>query len=210
MNARARCDILAGVGDFKLRALVIEDDALLSASLSDQLTDWGFDARRSRTIAEARAVLDEAWTLVLLDLALPDGSGMVIADELARRPVKPPLVIAVTGTATVEEGFQLARLGVRAYLPKPLSVPDLRQTIRVLLEKSAESQASLEAVARAEVGSAPYQEIAARVKRAMVERALELAGGNKTGAARLLQVSRQAVQQLIRSLDLPPEAAPRP
>ena len=80
----------------------------------------------------------------------------------------------------------------------------------MLLEESSESQTSLEAVARAEVGSASYQDITARVRRAMVEQALELAGGNRTGAARLLQVSRQAVQQLIRSLDLPPDAAPRP
>ena len=193
------------MSEFKLRALVVEDDPLLAGSLTDQLGDWGFDADSVGTVAAARAVLGEPWTLVLLDLALPDGSGMEVAAALARHTSRPPLVVAVTGTAKVEEGFQLAKLGVRAYLPKPLNVADLRQTIRLLLEESSQNQLSVEAVARAEVGSASYQEITARVRRAMVERALALTGGSKTGAARLLGVSRQAVQQLIRSLELPNE-----
>jgi len=41
-----------------------------------------------------------------------------------------------------------------------------------------------------------------RVRRSMAEQALAMAAGNKTGAARLLGITRQAVQQLIRDLDL--------
>jgi hypothetical protein len=41
-----------------------------------------------------------------------------------------------------------------------------------------------------------------RVRRAMAEQALAMAAGNKTGAARLLGITRQAVQQLIRDLEL--------
>jgi two-component system response regulator RegA len=187
---------------FKLRVLVVEDDPLLAETLTEQLTDWGFSVQHSETVSDALIKLEETWTLMLLDLALPDRSGLSLAQEIATRASR-PLTIAVTGTATVEEAFALAQAGVRAYLPKPLNLADLRQTISTVLEQATQDQAALEEVARAEVGSSSYQEVTARVRRAMVDQALLLSHGSKTGAARLLQVSRQAVQQLIRSLELP-------
>jgi two-component system, response regulator RegA len=189
------------VSEFRLRALVIEDDQLLSRSLRELLGDWGFDAGAAFTLAEGFEALREDWTVLLLDLGLSDGSGLKVASELANR-AKRPLTIAITGTATAEEAFQLARFGVRAYLPKPLNLADLRETLRVVLEESAGAAADLESLVRAEVGTVPYHDLTARVRRAMVERALQLAGGSKTGAARILRVSRQAVQQLIRSLEV--------
>jgi hypothetical protein len=62
---------------------------------------------------------------------------------------------------------------------------------------------TVEELVRCEVGSASYHDVAARVRRTMVEQALRLSGGNKTGAARILRISRQAVQQLMRSLEVP-------
>jgi DNA-binding NtrC family response regulator len=189
------------VSDFRLRALLVEDDPLWSSTLHEQFTDWGFDAHLAATVREARALLDRDWAIVILDIGLPDGTGMTLAEDLAQRSTR-PLTVAVTGTATVEEAFKLARLGVKGYLQKPVVVHDLRETIRVLLDDAARSATELESLAGAQVGTQSYQEVTARVRRAMVLQALQLAGGNKSGAARILQVSRQAVQQLIRSLEV--------
>ena len=190
------------LGENRLRVLIVEDDPSLSEALREQLQDWGFDAGCAHTLHAATAQLQQEWTFVMLDLALPDGSGMQIAEALARRTTK-PIIVAVSGTASVAEGFRLAQLGVQAYLPKPLRVPDLRETLRVLLEDSANNADMLEALASSSVGTSSYHEVTDRIRRAMVMQALRLAGGNKTGAARILKLSRQAVQQLVRSFELP-------
>lgn len=195
-------DYSCRMNEYRLPALIIEDDPLWSATLAEQLADWGFDAHVATTVSAARTSLPvRDWTLVVLDLSLPDGSGVMIAEALSTRRPR-PVIIAVTGTATVEEAFKLSQLGVRGYLAKPVNARDLRETIRTLLAEASQNSTELESLAGAQVGNRSYQEVTAQVRRAMVQQALRLAGGNKTGAARILQVSRQAIQQLIRSLDV--------
>lgn len=191
----------------QFRVLIVEDDPHLLQTLADQLSDWKFDVGRAQNLAEARSKLHEPWTFLLLDLHLPDGSGLELARELAVR-VERPMTLAVTGTATAQEAFELATLGVRAYLPKPIHVPDLRETLRVLLNETGQNDAAIETLVRARVGTNSYHDITSLVRRAIVDQALRLAKGNKSGAARLLHVSRQAVQQLIRSLELGEDDVP--
>jgi DNA-binding NtrC family response regulator len=79
---------------------------------------------------------------------------------------------------------------------------------RARLDEAGSAEAALGTLAAAQVGHESLQRVQASVKRAMVERALALAADNRTNAARLLGVSRQAVQQMIRDLELR-QAAPR-
>jgi DNA-binding NtrC family response regulator len=60
------------------------------------------------------------------------------------------------------------------------------------------------------VGRVSFREVLDRVRRSMAEQALAMSAGNKTGAARLLGITRQAVQQLIRDLDLTDSQRPQP
>lgn len=188
-------------GESQLRVLIVEDDLPLSEALREQLQDWGFDASCAHTLHAATQQVQQGWAFILLDLGLPDGSGMQLAEALALSTTQ-PITVVLSGTASVAEGFRLAQLGVRAYLPKPLCVPDLRETLRVLLEDSAAKADMLEKLASSSVGTSSYHEVTDRIRRAMVMQALRLAGGNKTGAARILKLSRQAVQQLVRSFEL--------
>ena len=186
----------------ELRALVVEDDVGLSESLQTQLSSWGFSTGRRASVGGALEALQrQPWDLLLLDLGLPGGSGMSVAEALPALGA-PPLAVVISGTASVEEGFRLAQIGVNAYLPKPLRVADLRETVRVLFEQSASDTHRLTLMARASVGRVAYQDATDAIRRAMVAQALRMAGGNKAGAARILQVSRQAVQQLVRSFEL--------
>jgi len=189
------------VSEQALRVLVVEDDPLLSDALVAQLIDWGFSPGTACCVSEGLAALEQEWVLVLLDLALPDGSGVEIAEASFVRAQR-PLIVALTGSANVEEAFRLAQLGVCAYLRKPVDPHDLRETVRVVLETASSSESSLESLVKEVVGSTSYHEITDRVRRAMLEQALQLAGGSKAGAARILKVSRQAIQQLVRAMEL--------
>lgn len=181
----------------RLKVVIVEDDAVLRRALSRALRDWGAQVTEAESVTTALACLAQRPELVVLDVRLPDGSGIDVARAALRtHPV--PLMVAMSGEASASEGFELAQVGVCGYLSKPLVFEDFMATLDAVLQSPPDLGPHL----TPQVGRRPFQEIQAAVRRSMVEQALSLSGGNRTGAARLLKVSRQAVQQMIRDLDI--------
>jgi CheY-like chemotaxis protein len=119
-----------------LRILVVEDDALNQALVRVILARAADPALRgarvvaARSLAQARAAL-AAGTIdvVLLDMRLPDGSGLDLAAELQRRGDQvSPAVIAVTGAVDEQRDAALAA-GCVAVLGKPYSPAELSGTL---------------------------------------------------------------------------------
>ena len=79
------------------------------------------------TLSEARAILArERVDLVLLDIRLPDGSGLELSGEIARRPVADrPGVIAVSASVLAAERAVALESGVDAFMGKPYAPRDL-------------------------------------------------------------------------------------
>jgi DNA-binding NtrC family response regulator len=176
------------------KVLIVEDDRDLAESIARSVRSWDPAAAIAGTVAAAMRLLAAAPDLVICDVRLPDGSGLEIAEAaLVRHPI--PAIIAISGAATAEEAFALAQRGVRGYLKKPLSLPDLRQTI----EKVLSSPPALESVVASMVGQRPIQEVQGEVRRIMVEQALALSGGDRADASRLLEVSRQILHEVPRN-----------
>lgn len=181
----------------QLRVLLVEDDEILRRALALALRDWGALVTEAESFAAALECMRCRHDLVVLDVRLPDGSGIDVARAaLGSRPI--PLMLAMSGEASATEGFELARFGVCGYLSKPLVFEDFMATLEAILDAPPDLGPHLSA----QVGRRAFQDVQAAVRRSMVEQALSLARGNRTGAARLLQVSRQAVQQMIRDLDI--------
>jgi DNA-binding response OmpR family regulator len=182
-----------------MRALVVEDDDVLGRAIVRALEEWGNTVVWTTTLAEGLAVAESGPDIVILDVGLPDGSGVTLAERLSqRRPA--PIMIAMSGRASASEAFALGALGVRGYLSKPVSFSELVATIDSILERAPD----LSPLLVASVGRRKFQDVQEQVRRTMTEQALALANGNRTEAARLLGVTRQAVQQLIRNLEIPP------
>lgn len=174
------------------RILVVEDDPQVGALLMRATSDWGFESTRAETLVQAIALLGGEPELVLLDVHLPDGSAVDFARVACqRRPA--PTLIAVTGEATSEEAFELARLGTHWYLAKPFSLAELRSAI----DSAIRDPTPFEPQVVRNVGVTPLREVQDRVRQAMLTQALALTGGNRSAAGRLLGVSRQAIQQMI-------------
>lgn len=119
-----------------MRILVVEDDelnqalvrAILAASADPVLRGAQLVAARSMTQARA-ALVAGAIDVVLLDMWLPDGSGLDLAAELQRRDDRAsPAVIAVTGAAAEQRAAALAA-GCVAVLGKPYSAAELSGTL---------------------------------------------------------------------------------
>ena len=67
--------------------------------------------------------------LIIADVCLPDGSAVSIF-EAARDLVPAPIKIGISGQASAEQAFELARLGVHGYLAKPFTLEDVARVLR--------------------------------------------------------------------------------
>jgi DNA-binding NtrC family response regulator len=179
------------------RALVIEDDAALRAAIVRILAGWGDVAiSEAGTAASARILLAQELPpdLVIIDVRLPDESAFGVLEIVSQlSPV--PIIVAMSGKASPAEAFRLGQLGVRRYLRKPFSIQELTDAV----EAARNAAPDIEPVISAWVGRVPMRELQREVRRVMVKEALALEQGSRSGAARLLHVTRQAVQQMLRS-----------
>jgi len=181
---------------FPARVAVSEDDESLRDAVVRIAEGWGAEVLVAGTIPEAQAILSRPPPpeLILVDVRLADGSALPVIDEAARLSPA-PVIVAISGKASPDEAFELAQRGVRRYLRKPFSIQELRDTVEAACSKAPELQPLISAW----VGRVPMRELQQEVRRVMVNEALAQTEGNRSGAARILHVTRQAVQQMVQS-----------
>ncbi|MDB4973359.1 MAG: two-component system, response regulator [Myxococcaceae bacterium] len=178
-------------------ALVVEDNAALRETLSAALGSLlACQVRNAAGVAECLQVLEHAIPdFILLDVELADGTAFDILEHL-QGVVPAPVVVAISGAAGPGESFRLAQLGIRRYVAKPADLTTLESAVRAALAEGPDLRPHL----RAAVGTMPMPELEQFVRTTMLEEALGRSRGNRRGAARLLQVSRQLLQHMIRKL----------
>ncbi len=127
----------------KRSVVLVEDDELTAAFLADNLTADGFEVITARGAREGwRALEVKTADLLLLDLTLGDGSGLLLLDRLRAADgvasrVDPALpVIVVSGRASELDRVRGFQRGADDYLPKPFSYPELLHRMRALLRRS--------------------------------------------------------------------------
>jgi DNA-binding response OmpR family regulator len=175
------------------RVLIVEDDRALCVALARLARSWGTEVWQAHSIAEARSLMEQQPDLMIVDVKLPDGDAFGLVEQ-AQHAKPAPVVVAMSGAASAEEAFRLGQLGVRAYVAKPFSVESLTAEV----EKALRATPHLEPLVNAVVGQMPLRDFQDKTRRMLIDQAVALADGSRSGAARLLQVSRQAVQQVMR------------
>jgi len=115
--------------------LVVEDEALLGRQLHRALTGAGHDVTLAMSGAEALEALGAVEPdLVLLDLRLPDQSGLDVLTQLLQRAPDLP-VLMMTAYGSVADVVEAMRRGAADYLPKPLDLDELRLIIERTLTR---------------------------------------------------------------------------
>jgi len=106
------------------RILVVEDEEILRESLVDFFRQEGYLARSADGIAAARYALKQHdFDLMILDMKLPDGSGL---DLLAKIPdPQSLLVIVATAFPEVQTAVTALKLGAFDYINKPFDLDEL-------------------------------------------------------------------------------------
>jgi two-component system, NtrC family, response regulator AtoC len=124
-------------------ALIVEDDADAAQMMAALVATEGFSAATARSLHDARRQMAlQQPDLLLLDLRLPDGSGMSLLDE--QELIGNSEVVLMTGHATLETSIQALRYGAADYLIKPVSARQLHSILTRVMRPS---------VLRAEVDS---------------------------------------------------------
>jgi two-component system, NtrC family, response regulator AtoC len=117
------------------RVLVVDDEALFANAVHRRLEKAGYQCAVAGTLAHARSLLQGGFTdLILLDLRLPDGSGMQFLENLRRAPEAAPPVIVLTAHAEVDDAVRAMKQGAADYLKKPIDLDELLIAVDRALE----------------------------------------------------------------------------
>jgi two-component system, response regulator RegA len=174
------------------RVLVVEDDLELCRSIAEVAAGWGAEVSEAHSLEAAVPLLDTHPDVLIADLWLQGASAIpLLAAAVHRRPS--PAIVAMSGQASREETFQLGRLNVRAFLPKPLSIKLLESAVEEALEQPPDVEPWIVDL----VGHDSLKGVQRKVRGTMLEEALARSEGSRSRAARILRVSRQAIQQVL-------------
>lgn len=124
-----------------MRILVVEDQPKMSAFLQQGLSEVGYavDVARSGAAAESMAAQSD-YDLVLLDLMLPDQSGVDTARHLRSEGFAGPILM-LTALNTTKDKVRGLDAGADDYLTKPFAFDELLARVRALLRRPAATTA---------------------------------------------------------------------
>lgn len=115
-----------------MRLLIVDDHAELLDLLLRSLRGEGHEVAVAATAGEARERLaTSGMDVIVLDVALPDGSGIDLCRELRQGGTATP-VLLLTAHASVAERVAGLDAGADDFLGKPFAVSELRARVRAL------------------------------------------------------------------------------
>src|SRR5579871_2027136 len=111
-------DVPAAIG-YKGRVLVVDDEADIRESLDALLSLEGYSVELAQNATEGLRKLEAGnYDLILLDLMMPDRSGMEVLREIRERDTETP-VFMITAYGSVEVAVQALKTGANDYFSKP-------------------------------------------------------------------------------------------
>lgn len=126
-----------------MRILLVEDDEVLLDGIQAGLSLHGIAAEAVGTCEDARAALrTDGFSAVVLDLMLPDGSGLTVLKELRGRGDRTPVLLL---TARDAVGDRIAGLdaGADDYLGKPFDLDEVAARLRAIIRRAQGRSAPL-------------------------------------------------------------------
>lgn len=124
------------------RVLVIEDQRPLLRNLERGLIEEGYEVISAASIAEASESVAKQPDLIVLDLMLPDGSGIDLLRHFRGQGIWQPVLI-LTARDSVDDRVQGLDAGADDYLVKPFSFNELLARLRALLRRRSLEQQSV-------------------------------------------------------------------
>src|SRR6185369_5787368 len=116
--------------NYKERILVVDDEKMIRWSLGEALRGWGFDPVEAATAGNALSAFEaDPPAAVLLDINLPDGSGLDVLRKMRQREPE-AVIIMITANVLVDETIAALRGGAYDFIGKPINLDELHVAIR--------------------------------------------------------------------------------
>ena len=110
------------------RSLIVDDDPEILQVLAEFVKREGYTVTAAATLTKAREeIAANPPDIVLVDIHLPDGSGLELLD--APEPSAGPEIVLITGNASVETAVDALRRGAADYLTKPVDFARLKMVL---------------------------------------------------------------------------------
>ncbi|MEW6118871.1 MAG: response regulator transcription factor [Pseudomonadota bacterium] len=167
-----------------MKLLIVEDDADFAAALSRAMHKRGIDTALAGDAAEARTQAEKFRpTHALVDLKLPGESGLRVVSDLAGRD-HPPVIVVLTGYASIATAVEAVRLGAQHYLAKPANADEI---LAALTRDTPD--------AALDIAAEPLS--VARLEWEHIQKVLAEHDGNISATARALKMHRRTLQRKL-------------
>ncbi len=112
------------------KILIVDDDRFVRMALCEALKSWEYETAEADSVASAKAAFTaEDPPIVLLDIDLPDGSGLDILTWIKDQSPE-TIAVMITGNVDVENTVAALRGGAHDFIGKPVRIEELRVTLR--------------------------------------------------------------------------------
>jgi DNA-binding response OmpR family regulator len=119
--------------------LVVDDEKKMSAFIQQGLTEAGYQVSVVDCCSLARDLIPTTQIdLIVLDVMLPDMSGVSFAEELRSNGVKTPIIL-LSALSTTDDKVSGLEAGADDYMTKPFEFSELHARAKVLLKKKSET-----------------------------------------------------------------------
>jgi AmiR/NasT family two-component response regulator len=119
------------------KILIVDDDRVILHILAEGLRELGYEAATAVCGADAlRLARESAYDLVVLDMRMPEMSGLEVARELNKANRAPFVFLSAFGDETVVR--DAAEAGALGYLVKPVDIPQLVPFIEAAMARGRE------------------------------------------------------------------------
>ncbi len=126
-----------------VRILLIEDDEILGEAVRDHVVAGGHAVDWFTTLSDASAAVAVAsYGLILLDLRLPDGTGLTLLRDLRHREDATPIII-LTAHDQISDRIEGLNSGADDYLVKPFDLDELSARIHAVARRYSGKPASV-------------------------------------------------------------------
>lgn len=125
------------------KILIVDDDLLFCQSLKEILNSRGYMAEFVHTAKETLEKISENYDIFLIDINLPDKTGLELIEEIKNKIKPSPITILLTGFSSLTTAKKAIAIKADAYLEKPINPDRLFILLAQLLKEKKKIEDSL-------------------------------------------------------------------
>ena len=133
------------------KILIVEDELKVASFIKKGLQTQNFEVIVAETGRDAKRFFDDGvYDLIILDIGLPDMSGLEVCDYIRKKNTKVPILI-LTALGTVADKLSGFEVGTDDYMVKPFDFMELLVRVKALLKRTSEIEQPSECLQEADL-----------------------------------------------------------